>query len=247
MAGSSFLHHEVRACLRLRARVCTSPATASTISLTFREASQSQVLHVPPVLINLHDVVATSPSKYPLMRDTFSFFGCSGQSVILSFGSLNLIFLENLHTNTPTPPSFFLVPISRAFLSSHTFNPSLICSFSTLLFLSTSAPATPVPQTISPDFLSYLQHSGGRMLFDTSVEIFGRRSNDRCRRMQTRDQCSLRAATCVLLKYIMAAGGWRLCRVGLRGRKYCTRSWAYFSLSRWRSGSSESVRRRCEV
>lgn len=123
--------------------------------------------------------MAIRPSKYPRILETLSFFGAAGQSDIPSFGSPMPTDFENLHTMTPTPPSFFRVLISRAFLSNHTLRPSLICSLSTCLFRSTSAPATPVPQMTSPDLLSNLQHSGGRMLFETSVEIFGRRSNDR--------------------------------------------------------------------
>ena len=163
--------------------------------------------------------MAIRPSKYPLILETLSCFGSSPALDNLSFASPNLIFFENLHTSTPTPPSFFRDRISRAFLSNHTFNPSLICSLSTCLFLSTSAPATPVPHTISPDLRSYLQHSGGRMFFETSVEILGRRSRDRCSRMRTIDKCNLWAARCVLFKYIMAAGGWRLCSGGRRGRR----------------------------
>lgn len=133
-------------------------------------------------------LVAMSSSKYPRILETRSLLGADGQSDTPSLGSFKPIFFENLHTITPTPPSFLRVLISRAFLSSQTLRPSLMCSLSTFLFLSTRAPATPVPHTISPDFLSYLQHSGGSILFETSVEIFGRLRSDRCSRMVTSDQ-----------------------------------------------------------
>lgn len=137
--------------------------------------------------------MAVSSSKYPLIRETLSLLG-AGQTASSFSDSLSLIFFENLQTITPTPPSFFRDVISRAFRSNHTLRPSLICSFSTLLFRSTSAPATPFPQTVSPDRLSMLQHSGGSMLFETSVEAFGRLSNNLCSRMHVIDQCNFRAA-----------------------------------------------------
>lgn len=133
---------------------------------------------------------------------------CSLVSAAAEAEAASFSLRENLQTITPTPPS----PrgrelISLALRSNHTLNPAFICSLSTRLFLSTNCPATPVPSTNSPDRRSYLQHSTGILFSLMSEESFGRRESWRERRMRTSDQCSLRAATCVRVRWMVESGG----------------------------------------
>jgi len=139
-------------------------------------------------------------SQNRIKLETLSFLGRSRQLSLPLSASPTFIFREKRHTSTPTPPSLFLVRMWYALRSSHTFNPSLICSFSTFRFRSTNAPATPAPHTTSPVLRSYLQHSLGRMFADTRAASLGRRDSERFRRMLTSDQCRRRAARCVRVR-----------------------------------------------
>lgn len=182
-------------------------------------------------------------SKNRLRLPTFSLSGFWQHTLDCRLASPAFALRENRQTSTPTLPSFlWVLIISRAFRSSQTRKPSFICSLSTLRFRSTSAPATPVPQTKSPDVRSTLQHSRGRMFAATRVDRFGRRDRDRLRRMETRLQCRRLAARCVRVKYIVELGGCRVCSNGRRGSRWPTRLWLASNRHLCSSGSSESAR-----
>lgn len=149
-------------------------------------------------------VVALSRPSQNLRRPvTFPRLGHSSLTRYSCFSelpaSLSLLLIRQIRTPTPAL-SFLLSLMAVIFLSSRTRNPSFNFSRSRRRLRSTSGPATPMPQTKSPESRSILQHSFGKILADTSEANFGRRERLRFSRILTSDQCRRRAAMCVRVK-----------------------------------------------
>jgi len=148
-------------------------------------------------------LVLPRPSQNLRSPVTFPCLGHSSSARYSCFSevpdSMSLLLMRQIKTPTPAP-SFLLSLIAVAFLSSRTRRPSFSFSRSRRRLRSTSGPATPMPQTKSPESRSILQHSFGKMLADTREANLGRRERLRFNRILTSDQCRRRAATCVRVK-----------------------------------------------
>jgi hypothetical protein len=147
--------------------------------------------------------VLPNPSQNLLRPTTFPCLGHSSLTRYSCFSEalVNLSLLLIRQIKIPTPPlSFLLSLMAFAFLSNRTRRPSFILSRSRRRLRSTSGPATPMPQTKSPECRSILQHSFGKMLAETSEDNFGRRERLRFSRILTSDQCRRRAAMWVRVK-----------------------------------------------
>jgi len=171
--------------------------TTRSLRVRHKKTIQSHQTRVAAVL------VLPRPSQNLRRPVTFPCLGHSSLARYSCFSevleSMSLLLMR--HIKTPTPAlSFLLSLIAVAFLSSRTRSPSLSFSRSRRRLRSTSGPATPMPQTKSPESRSILQHSFGKMLAETREANLGRRERLRFSRILTSDQCRRRAAMCVRVK-----------------------------------------------